>query len=620
MLRFLSIKRLAVIDAVEVEFDPGLNVLTGETGAGKSILVEAVGLLLGGRASVDLVRTGEEVATIEAIFERSGEEIHVRREISAQGRSRAFINGSLATAAALKDLSARLIELHGQHEHHTLLDPATHVSVLDEFGELAPLAAPVAAAFDGMQASADELARLRKAAADRGARQELASFQLAELEKAALHAGEDEKLVATRQVLASAERVERLCVESYASLYENDGAILAGLGGVWRRVADLAALDRQFQPFLDAREGIKAQLEDLALFLRRYAEGVEASPTRLQEVEERLALLERLKRKHGPALADVIATRDALHEELSDLEHGEERLAELERRHSERREAYLAAARTLSAARQRAAGDFPRKLEALLAELAMDRTRFDVRFAQCLPEDSWTAQGVDQLEFYVSPNPGEELRPLARIVSGGELSRIMLGIKTLTTTTRHGFIETAERPPGDGAPGLIFDEVDAGIGGRVADVVGRTLRTLGSAFQVLCITHLPQIAAYADTHFEIEKRVAGGRTRTSVRRLNENERVEELSRMLGGAAVTDAVRASAREMLGRRSQQDPVADLIGSAPHGPGSGGGQEQGTQSGGGQGQGTPSGEEARGGPYEVRRKKAKAKGERRKSPGER
>jgi DNA repair protein RecN (Recombination protein N) len=257
MLRFLRIRQLAVIDAVEVEFDPGLNVLTGETGAGKSILVEAVGLLLGGRASGELVRTGEDAATVEAIFESGGEELIVRREVTAQGRSRAFVNGALATAGALKDLSSRLIELHGQHEHQTLLDPSTHLGVIDGFGDLDALATPTAAAFEAMQASREELARVRAAGRDREARQDLITFQLGELDRAAPKPGEDEELAALRQVLASAERVERLCAEGYASLYERDDAILAGLGGVWRRVAELAALDPQFAPYLEARDGIK---------------------------------------------------------------------------------------------------------------------------------------------------------------------------------------------------------------------------------------------------------------------------------------------------------------------------------------------------------------------------
>jgi DNA repair protein RecN (Recombination protein N) len=553
MLRFLSIRRLAVIDSAEVEFEPGLNVLTGETGAGKSILVEAVGLLLGGRASGDLVRTGEDSATIEAIFESGGEELLVRREITAQGRSRAFINDALVTASALKELSSRLIELHGQHEHQTLLDPATHLAVLDAFGGLTRLATPVADAFDQMRDAKDALERTRRLAADRGARQELVAFQLAELDRIAPKASEDEELASLRQVLASAERVERLCEESYTSLYESDDAVLAGLGGVWRRVGELASLDSQFLPYLEARDGIKGQLEDLAMFLRRYADGIEASPERLQQVEERLAQLERLKRKFGPALADVIARREALRQEYIDLDRSDERIVELTAAYEAARTAYHSAAAKLSQARRTRAADFSRELVTLVGELAMADTRFEVRFnLEPLAEAAWSAQGIDTAEFFVSPNPGEELRALARIVSGGELSRIMLAVKTLTATTRHGFSDAADRPPSTAAPGLIFDEVDAGIGGRVADVVGRKLRALGSVFQVLCITHLPQIATCADTHFQIEKRVEGGRTKTTVRRLTADARVDEIGRMLGGE-LTPGIRATAREMLAERS-------------------------------------------------------------------
>jgi DNA repair protein RecN (Recombination protein N) len=555
MLRFLSIKRLAVIDSVEVEFDPGLNVLTGETGAGKSILVEAVGLLLGGRASGELIRTGEESAAIEAIFESGGDELLVRREITGQGRSRAFVNGNLVTAGALKELSSRLIELHGQHEHQTLLDPATHLPVLDAFGRLDDLLSRTSAAHSLLRDSSSELERALGAARERTARQELAAFQLSELDRAGLRPNEDEELSATRQVLASAERVERLCAESYASLYESDDAVLASLGSVWRRIGELATFDPKFQPYLETRDSIKSQLEDLALFLRRYAEGIEASPAKLQQTEDRLALLERLKRKYGPTLADAIARRDALRQELADLEHADERVADLERRYEKAREGYKRAAKELSDARRRSAVDLARVLETQLAELAMERTRFEVRFEpDPLAESEWSAGGFDRAEFFVSPNPGEELRPLARIVSGGELSRVMLAIKTLMAVSRHGFSEADQRAPSGAAPGLIFDEIDAGIGGRVADVVGRKLRTLGSAFQVLCITHLPQIAAYADTHFQIEKHVEQGRTRTTVRRLTAAERVEEISRMLGGAGVSEAVRASAREMLTTRAK------------------------------------------------------------------
>jgi DNA repair protein RecN (Recombination protein N) len=538
MLRFLRIRNLAVIEAVEVEFESGFNVLTGETGAGKSILVEAVGLLLGARASSDLVRTGEAQAAIEAIFEdAAGRELIVRREISSQGRSRSFINGALATAAALRDLSARLVELHGQHEHQALLDPLTHLPLLDEYADLGDLAGKVAASWNTVRTLREQLERSRMDAREKAARLDLIAFQLGEIEKASPKAGEDDELAATRQVLASAERVQRLCEESYATLYESDDAVLAGLGGVWKRVGELATIDPQFAVYADARDAIKSQLEDLAFFLRSYADGIDASPGRLQQVEDRLALLERLKRKYGPSLQEVIDKGELLARERELLTGVGERAEDLVKELDTATSAFLTVGRDLSQRRRAGAVQFARDLEGLLGELAMARTRFEVRFNDReLAPEAWSDRGVDQAEFFVSPNPGEDLRPLARIVSGGELSRVMLALKTLA----------AEDAPGKT---LIFDEVDAGIGGRVAEVVGARLRALGARFQVLCITHLPQIAARGATQFRIEKSVRGDRTVTSVERLDAEGRVDEVARMIGGTAITEPVRASARELL-----------------------------------------------------------------------
>ncbi len=308
MLRLLRIRNLAVIEAVEVEFEPGFNVLTGETGAGKSIVVEAVGLLLGARASADLVRTGESQATIEALFEddRDGSEVLIRREVSSSGRSRSFVNGDLATATALRDLSQRLVEIHGQHEHQTLLEPLSHLPLLDSYAELAAVADRVTVSWRGLRQLRDQLERSRMDGREKAARLELIAFQLGEIEKVRPVSGEDEELAATKHVLANAERVHRLCEESYAALYDSDDAVLAGLGGVWKRVGELATLDSQFANHMEARDGIKSQLEDLAHFLRKYADGIDASPARLQQVEDRLASLDRLKRKYGPTLDEVI--------------------------------------------------------------------------------------------------------------------------------------------------------------------------------------------------------------------------------------------------------------------------------------------------------------------------
>lgn len=544
MLRFLSISHLAVIDRLELEFAPGLNALTGETGAGKSILVGAVGLLVGGRASAELVRTGEETAAVQAIFDGDdGAELIVRREVSAQGRSRAFVNGSLVTTAALRDAIGPLVDLHGQHEHQVLLDPSSHLDVLDEFAGLTAARAGVASAFRTWQQHRDERDRLLAARQQKASRAEFLAFQLAEIDRAAPRAGEDEELAATRSVLVNADRLQRLCGDAYGALYEGDEAALSALGTVWKRVAELASIDARFAPYLEARDGIKSQLEDLAFFLRSYAAGIDASPARLQELEDRLAILERLKKKHGPTLGDVLAKAGELRREHDDLEHADERVAALDASVDAARESYLAAARTLSNERRAAAHEFSRLLERSLVELAMGRTHCDVRFSDPADESRWSDRGVDEGEFYISPNPGEDLRPLARIASGGELSRIMLALKTLATTDAAGKT-------------LIFDEVDAGIGGAVADRVGARLGRLGDRFQVLCITHLPQIAAYASTHFRIEKNVRGGRTATDVVRVDGADRVAEIARMIGGASVTASVTASAAEMLQAKANRE----------------------------------------------------------------
>jgi DNA repair protein RecN (Recombination protein N) len=542
MLRFLSIRNLAVIDRLELEFAPGLNVLTGETGAGKSIIVGAVGLLVGGRASADLVRTGEDQASVEAVFEDTdGQELIVRREVSAQsGRSRAFLNGSLASSAALREAAAVLVDLHGQHEHQVLLDPAAHLDLLDAFAGLLAHRTRVARAFSRWQQLRTERDRLSSSDRDTTRRVEFLEFQLNEIQRAAPRKAEDEELTAQRLVLANADRLQRLCADAYTFLYEGDSAALTTLSTVWKKVTELAAIDPQFQPYAIARMAVKSQLEDLAYFLRSYSTQIDASPARLQEVEDRLAVLERLKKKHGPALDDVLATAVELQQQLDGIQTAGERAAAVEAELEEARREYTAEAAALSELRRAASRDFSRRLERSLADLAMTRTSVEVRFLADRGEVGWSERGSDEAEFFISPNPGEDLRPLAKIASGGELSRIMLALKTLASTDEPGKT-------------LIFDEVDSGIGGTVADVVGARLRALGEKFQVLCITHLPQIAAHGTTHYRIEKAIKDGRTLTSVARLPVREREEELARMIAGAEVSPAVRASAREMLTRQA-------------------------------------------------------------------
>jgi DNA repair protein RecN (Recombination protein N) len=540
MLRYLRIRNLAVIEQVQVEFEPGLNVLTGETGAGKSVLVEAVGLLLGGRASSDLVRTGADMAQVEAQFQDGDTEVVLRREVTAQGRSRAFVNGALVTAGALREFSDRLVELHGQHEHQILMDPESHLSLLDNYAGLENERAKVGQAFSKLQALKTEWQALQLDERQKAARIDLLTFQRDEIARARIQPGEDEELTAARQVLVNAEKLQRLSGEAYAALYESDGAVLGALTAVWRRVGDLADLDPRVTPYLDTREAIKSQLEDLAFFLRGYAEDIDASPARLQEVEDRLVLLERLKRKYSPALAHVIAHHDTAVQDLAELAGLDARAEAMAGEVTAAGAEYLERARALSAARRSAADRFASALEGSLSELAMGRTQFAVRFEPPpATEDGWTATGLDRAEFLVSPNPGEELRPLARIASGGELSRVMLALRSLSVTAGSG-------------RALVFDEVDAGIGGRAADDVGRKLQMLGRDAQVLCITHLPQIAACGGAHYRVRKDVREGRTLTAVHRLAEGERPEELARMMAGGTVTESVLASARELLVRR--------------------------------------------------------------------
>jgi DNA repair protein RecN (Recombination protein N) len=544
MLRFLAVRHLAVIDQLEVEFESGLNVLTGETGAGKTILVEAIDLLLGGRADSALVRTGEDTATIQAIFERPDRrEIIVRREISAQGRSRAFIDDALATSSALRELATTLVDLHGQHEHQTLLDHATHVDVLDAFAGHGDRVVEVGTRFDEWRAAAAALDRTRLDDREKRARIDMASFQKQEIEKIAPSAGEDERLAAERLVLANADRVSRLSAEAYTALYDGEHAALASLATVWKRVHELAGFEPRVARFLDERDQIKSTLEDLAFFLRSYGADLDASPERLQAVEDRLAAIERLKRKYGPTLDDVLARLNALALELAELEGGETQAARLAAREQDTRDAFHKVARDLSQRRDTAAGALARALERELADLAMAKCRVDVRLRAIATPDAWTRRGVDEVEFFFSPNPGEDVRPLARIASGGELSRVMLALRRLSARDEPGRT-------------LVFDEVDAGIGGAAADAVGARLQELGRQYQVLCITHLAAIAARADAHFHIAKQVRSGRTLTNVTRLDDAGRELEVARMIAGAGVTPQVRASARELLDTRKRTD----------------------------------------------------------------
>jgi DNA repair protein RecN (Recombination protein N) len=553
MIKCLRINNIALIASAELEFGPGLNLLTGETGAGKSILVDALGLLLGERASTDLIRTGESQAVVEGIVEstpgaalleehalpRDADEIVLRREIQSTGKSRATVNGALVPLTLLRELGERLVVVHGQHEPQGLLNPDTHLGIVDGHAGLASATEALSAPFRRLREAESALEALRHGARESERRREMLEFQAGEIEKAGLAPAEEEALRQEKGVQANAGRLATLSQEAYAALYEDEGAVLTRLGGVYRRIDELATIDPRFGPFAEGRKGIAAPLEDLALFLRDYGDGLQVSPGRLDEIESRLALIERLKRKYGASVEEILAFGERCRRELQAEGSPEERERALEQERDQATRTYLKAARGLSEARRKAAPDLEKKVEGELALLAMERTRFGVRFHPETPTDdsaSWTEQGLERAEFLLSPNPGEELRPLARIASGGELSRILLALESVA---------------GSGAAGrtLVFDEVDAGIGGRVAEIVGRKLRKIAERQQVLCVTHLPQIASLAESHHAVQKRVARGRTHAEVQVLSSEERVEEIARMLGGETLTDTTRRHAREMI-----------------------------------------------------------------------
>ena len=543
MIRFLGIRDLAIVDTLECEFEPGFNVLTGETGAGKSIIVGAIGLLVGERGSSGAVRTGADRAVVQAAFETTaGGETIVRREVAAAGRGRIFIDDTLALATTLRKLGRRLLDLHGQHAHQALLDPRTHLALLDAYGGDEASVGTVADRYEVWRAARAHLVEAERGAREQAERTEALAFALAEIERISPEAGEDERLRIERTRLANAERLEALAGGAYGLLYERDDSIVSALSTVWRQVEELATLDPSFIPYLEARTSVEPALDELARALRSCAADVEASPQRLAEVESRLAEIERLAKRHGGSLAAVLDRRRDIADELDGTADDAARLASLVAAVDAARDAYLAAAATLSTRRTEWAAALAPALARELHALAIPDGRFDARLDRGLDETHWGASGTDSAELFFSANPGEDLRPLSKIASGGELSRVMLALKTLATVDDRGKT-------------LVFDEVDAGIGGDAAYRVGERLRRLGERFQVLCVTHSPQLAAHATTHFHVSKEVAGGRTRTRIDRLSDAGRVAELTRLMTGRSG-GAARAGAAELLAQAGAKD----------------------------------------------------------------
>ncbi|HLI76002.1 MAG TPA: DNA repair protein RecN [Acidobacteriaceae bacterium] len=555
----LRVENYAVIDHTVAEFGPGLNLLTGETGAGKSILIDALVLLLGGKASSDMVRFGAERAVVGCVFETTagaekiledngidvtGDEILLRREIGSSGKGRVFVNNQPATVGVLRALAPELALVHAQSETLVAFDAAQQRLLLDRSAQIGTEAVAQAyAVWRGLRA---ELEELRGAEGDRLRQMDLWSFQAKEIESAAIvDADEDARLEAEKKLLANAERIFTGANAALEMLYEGEVSVESLLGGALRHVEDLARFQDKLTEAAQQLRNAQAAVEDVASTLRDFADEATASPDRLAEVEDRLALLDRLKRKYGPGLDAVIAFGASAAQKLADLENRDARLQELEAAVAVAADRYRVAARGLTELRRAAAAKLSKAAERQINELAM-RSQFAVEVQPAEGQEGWSAAGWDVVECRIATNPGEPLKPLTEIASGGEMSRVMLALKAAVEAQA----SAQARKRGSALPRtLVFDEIDIGIGGRAAEAVGSKLKELSRTQQVICITHLPQIAAFADQHLLIEKSEKAGRTRTGVRSMGDGERIEEVARMLSGASLTEASRTHARQMI-----------------------------------------------------------------------
>jgi DNA repair protein RecN (Recombination protein N) len=554
----LRVENYAVIDNVAVEFAPGLNLLTGETGAGKSILIDALALLLGEKASVEVIRHGADKAVVSAVFEADsksgaileangveleGNEIIVRREIAASGKGRVFVNNQPATVAVLRQLAPVLAAVHAQNETLLAFDAASRLTLLDSYAGTDT--GPIAAAHERWRSVRNRLIGLEHGEQDRLRLVDLWTFQKKEIEEARLVAGEDERLETEKRVLANSEKIRAAALGAYDLLYDGDAAAALSLRTALRHLEDLARYDTRVQEQLGNLQSARVMVEDVAASIRDYAGGIDASPERLAEVQDRLAAIDRLKRKYGQTLDEVIAYGEEVYRKLNEVENRDEVLKQLRRELAVAAEEYLVVARSISRKRMQAARKLQNRVEAEIQDLAM-KGSFRIEVAGTDEEQNWSPNGFDQVTYLISTNPGEPLQPVEHIASGGELSRVMLALKVSVEAGQEG---DSSRKRDRIMRTLVFDEIDTGIGGRAAEAVGKKLKNLARRNQVLCITHLPQIAAFADHHYVIEKRHVGGRSRTGVRRLDQAERTEEIARMLSGARLTDTSLKHAEELL-----------------------------------------------------------------------
>jgi DNA repair protein RecN (Recombination protein N) len=564
MLREIHIQNYAVIDNLAVEFGPGLNLLSGETGSGKSILVDALGLALGGRTSSEVIRTGEDRALVTAVFSAEGRapwadwleeygvagndegELILRRELQAGGRSRMLVNDQPVTLAAVRALARRLVEMHGQNEHVELFARDAQLNLLDQFAGVSSELETLRALHARRRELEQELEGLSHNEQERLRTLDLLGFQVHELEQAKLQPGEDARLEEERKILSNLEKIRAAATSAFEELYEDEGAAISRVAAAARQLDELRRYDSAVAPEIEPLAAARATLEDIAAFLRDYVGKLEANPARLEEIEDRLALIDRLKRKYGSSVEAILEYAVETRRNLSSLEHADERREAVRRDLAKAAAEYRKAAEALSEKRHDAARRLVKLVREELAQLGMEKTRIEVHF-ESTPEGQGGATGIDEIEFRISPNVGEELRVMEKIASGGEISRLMLALKTVVGQAR---VSRGARGARHSDVTFIFDEIDSGIGGRVAECIGQRLKRLARDAQVLCVTHLAQIACFADSHFYVEKSARANRTVTTITPLaGEKERAEELARMLSGSQITDAVLKHAATML-----------------------------------------------------------------------
>lgn len=556
MLVQLSISNFAIIDELEVTFRPGLNIISGETGAGKSIIINAVNLMLGGRASTDLIRTGETEARVEALFQVKdnsslnallqemdipyfGGELLIKRIVSKEGRGRSSINGSMVNLQSLSRIGAMLISISGQHEHQMLLKPENHLYILDEFAGAERDRYNFLSTYREYQEIKNRIMELEAKITRLKDEQELIRFKINEIDSSNLKEDEDIRLEEERRRLKYGAKLMEIVSGAYNEIYENEGSILSKLGTCIRELDKGIDIEKRLSHIVEALESVKIELQERALELRDILQSLEINPDRLQEIEDRIYHINSLKKKYGGSIKEIMRYRQSLEDSIDELESEKANLRKLKERIKGVEKVMLSKALSLSKKRKDAGKSFEKRMEQELALLDMKKTRFRVTFSREVSEPSpedLSEDGIDRVEFMISPNLGEELRPLFRIASGGELSRILLALKTIMG--KGTSVET-----------LIFDEVDSGIGGATADVIGEKLKSLSKHHQIICITHLPQIASKGDAHFRVIKRTHGSRTITTISELNTEDRIKELARMLGGRVITERAMEHAKEML-----------------------------------------------------------------------